>query len=1444
MNTDGSAWFTESASDEIGHVTPAGVVTQTEIPDNVPNICCKSPQGIVRGPDGNFWFTEYSFIGEIIPATGVINQFPLPTPQSGAASIIVGSDNNLWFTEGAGNIGELVLATHQIVEYPIPNGHLSLASGITLAPGGKMWFTESATKVIGSITTAGAITQCAALPSGTTLDGIAATPDGNIWFTDNGTIGRLNPNNCTDYTLFNVPQAVFLHQITPDQAGGLVFTTNSGIGRIDTAGRVAFLATTSATGIAVSADNAIWFTEVNGNAIGRVAPNYFTRVPSEFYGESNPAEPGCTTCLSSDPVNVATGNLTESATDLAVPARGVPFSFSRTYNAFDAATATASGPLGFGWTFGYNASLSVSGSGGTVTVRNGNGSTVQFVPNSTGYSAAARVIATLVHNGDGTYTYTLPSQMSEVFSSSGLMTSLVDRHGYVTTLSYASGKLSGISDPSGRTMTVAWTGTHITSVTSPLGRVVQYGYNAGNLITVTSPGLNIDGYTYDSLHRLKTITRPRGGTVKSVFDTSNRVTSQTNERTLTTTFAYTAGQTTVTDPAANISIYGVDDAGNITTVTRGSGTPQAATTTYTYDDAGDRLIMTDPLGHQTVSTYDPAANLLTQKDPLGHQYIYTYDSSNELLTAKDPLGVTTTNVYVNGNLTSTSRPLVGTGSTQTSVFHYDDPAHPGDLTSMTDPDGKVWLYGYNGQGDQTSVTDPLGNKTTATFNVDGQQVTAVSARGNVAGCGCTAAYTTGYTYWPDGQTHAVTDPLGHVTSRSYDADGNLSSLVDADGNPTGYAYDLADELTTTTRADTTTLQYGYDSAGNKASYTDAASHVTTYLYDPLNRVNKVTTPGTRVTTYTYDLASNLLTSTDPASLVTTYGYDNANRKTSISYSDSTTHGVIYTYDSDGQRATMTDAAGTTTYTVDSLHRTTQVSRDSGGPSVSSGYNLRNLLTSVTYATGKQVTYGYDDAGRATSVQDWLNNTTTLTPDPDGNTTAVASPNGVTAASTFNHSDQLTGNTDTQGATTLASFGYTPDPAGQTQSMTTTGTPQGNETYTYTPLNQLKTVNGNGYSYDTADDPTGLASGATQTFHTASTLCWSNPTTVTSPTCASAPGTATTYTSNSRGDRITTAAPGQPAAAYGYDQPSRLTSYTKGTTSATYNYDGDGLRTSKTVNGTTTPFTWTSIGGLPQLVFDGTTYLIYSPTGMPVEQITGTTPSYLHTDQLGSIRLITNATGAVTGAYAYDAYGNQTGHTGTATCALQYAGQYLDTETNLYYLRARYYDPNTAQFLTGDPLVAITQSAYGYAYDNPLNGIDPSGLDCGWTSLFGCASNVGSAVAHATLDAGAVPPYLMYYAAYSAATKINSLGDNFGTPGQVAAHILNAPLVPIEIAGLTGDAAIDWIKNSTVSHEPICDEGQVGHINPFHDWWPDILGGPGPEMYFPGIHSNGQIDFSS
>ena len=134
---------------------------------------------------------------------------------------------------------------------------------------------------------------------------------------------------------------------------------------------------------------------------------------------------------------------------------------------------------------------------------------------------------------------------------------------------------------------------------------------------------------------------------------------------------------------------------------------------------------------------------------------------------------------------------------------------------------------------------------------------------------------------------------------------------------------------------------------------------------------------------------------------------------------------------------------------------------------------------------------------------------------------------------------------------------------------------------------------------------------------------------------------------------------------------------------------------------------------------------YGAFGSSIEQINTSngTVSYLHHDQAGSTRLITGSTGTVTGKCTYGAYGAPTCE-GATTTPLGYDAQYTSTDTGLIYLRNRTYDPATAQFLSVDPIEAISRAPYNYADDNPLNYGDSVGLL--WTPIAGGAAGADAA----------------------------------------------------------------------------------------------------------------------
>ena len=94
---------------------------------------------------------------------------------------------------------------------------------------------------------------------------------------------------------------------------------------------------------------------------------------------------------------------------------------------------------------------------------------------------------------------------------------------------------------------------------------------------------------------------------------------------------------------------------------------------------------------------------------------------------------------------------------------------------------------------------------------------------------------------------------------------------------------------------------------------------------------------------------------------------------------------------------------------------------------------------------------------------------------------------------------------------------------------------------------------------------------------------------------------------------------------------------------------------------------------------------------------------------GDVTGLTNSGFVLVKSYAYDAYGNEQNPDANDTNPFRYCGEYYDAETGLYYLRNRYYDPQTGRFITEDPIRDGT-NWYTYGNNNPILYIDPTGLD--------------------------------------------------------------------------------------------------------------------------------------
>ncbi len=102
---------------------------------------------------------------------------------------------------------------------------------------------------------------------------------------------------------------------------------------------------------------------------------------------------------------------------------------------------------------------------------------------------------------------------------------------------------------------------------------------------------------------------------------------------------------------------------------------------------------------------------------------------------------------------------------------------------------------------------------------------------------------------------------------------------------------------------------------------------------------------------------------------------------------------------------------------------------------------------------------------------------------------------------------------------------------------------------------------------------------------------------------------------------------------------------------------------------------------------------------------------------GDVERIVTETGSLIAQYTYDAWGNVLTGSGTFRNInpIRYRGYYFDTETGLYYLRSRYYDPQVGRFINADVLADTDRGSAGlnlfaYCLDDPVNNLDSEGLD--------------------------------------------------------------------------------------------------------------------------------------
>ncbi len=575
--------------------------------------------------------------------------------------------------------------------------------------------------------------------------------------------------------------------------------------------------------------------------------------------------------------------------------------------------------------------------------------------------------ATMIWNGHG-WDLTLKDGTVYVFGENAPLQAIRDRYGNQVTITHDAGQagnVTRVTSPNGRSISFTYDGSNrITHAADNIGRTVVYTYDPnGNLSTVTDPENNVTTYTYDGSNQLATIKDGRNIVYLSNVYTNGRVTQQTlADPSAVYTTAYTldgAGhitQTDITNPRGYIERLTFNSNHYIVSDVEALNTPQQRTTT-TERQAGSNLVTAtvDGLNRRTEYTYDGAGHVLTVKrlagTPDAVTTTFTYEPLfNQVATITDPLSHTWTVGYdTQGKIASVTDPL-----THQTVVVVNA---AGQVTGVTDALQHTWQWGY-GSGDLVSTTDPLNAVSRRFLDGAGRVLSTTDPLGRMT------------RMVPDklNRVTTQTDPLGGQIALAYDPNGRVLSLTDPLTHTTSYTYDTSDRAATRTDPLMKTATYGYDLNDNLTQLTDRKGQVAHYQYDALDRVTLATYADASTTAYTYDLGDRLTQVVDSIGGTITRTYDGLDRLTS----ETTPEGSIgYTYDADGRRATMTVAGQTAvSYGYDDAHRLTSITQ--GTTTITMTSDDANRRSTVNLPNGIVATYGYDSASHLTSVAYALN----------------------------------------------------------------------------------------------------------------------------------------------------------------------------------------------------------------------------------------------------------------------------------------------------------------------------------------------------------------------------------------------------------------------------------------------------------------------------------------